>query len=535
MSSFVLNEQQQAAVQGMIDRERDGRVTLEPGHVLHARIGINGCAAGSGKTRAMLALVHADVQTPHLPVGPHRARVRSYGMVVHEEIQCPTREHQTTVILASASLRAQWVTEIRDDLRYKVLDTVRKLATFVPEDFDVVIVNTTVYRRLSHMQCHWRRFIFDEADSFLFPGMPVLPASFTWLVTATWDTLARFVAPPRNRTPMARHALRQLLVDVPLRHLVVDPPAFVPPDLPAPIEHVHTCRRPTSITDAVAGHIGHEILTQIEAGDIPGAIRALGGDASSTSIVDLVRTRLTRSLAEARFRHDHHASNDIRRPMWQQRIEQLTREIQLVEDRFRSILEKDTCSICMDVFSTPVLTPCHHVFCMQCIVPWFTQSQSCPQCRTPMRHEQLTVMTTAVVVPANTDPLPVRVLTPTRMEHVARLVCRDRRPEQRILIFSEHDATLETIKRVIHPQPYGTLGGHSTTRAHVLRQFRNGQVPVLLLNSRLNGAGVDLPETTDVLLFHTMSASLELQAIGRGQRLGRVGALHVHRFQDGPG
>ena len=118
------------------------------------------------------------------------------------------------------------------------------------------------------------------------------------------------------------------------------------------------------------------------------------------------------------------------------------------------------------------------------------------------------------------------------MEHVSRILCEDRRPDQRILVFSEHNATLETIKRMLHPQPVGILSGHSTTRTRVLQQFRDGQLPILLLNSRLNGAGVDLPETTDVVLFHTMAPSLEMQAIGRGQRLGRVGALRIHRFQD---
>jgi SNF2 family DNA or RNA helicase len=129
-----------------------------------------------------------------------------------------------------------------------------------------------------------------------------------------------------------------------------------------------------------------------------------------------------------------------------------------------------------------------------------------------------------------TAPDPSNQLVPTRMEIMTRLLVEQRDPTHRILIFSEHDSSLGNIQSILGGQPYAMLSGHSTTRTRVLDAYKSGQIPILLLNSRMNGAGIDLPETTDVILFHTMHPSIEDQSIGRGHRLGRTTPLRVHRF-----
>ena len=52
--------------------------------------------------------------------------------------------------------------------------------------------------------------------------------------------------------------------------------------------------------------------------------------------------------------------------------------------RFVSLgdLEDDlTCSICYGIYAEPVVTPCGHTFCRECVVRWFDQERSCPSCR----------------------------------------------------------------------------------------------------------------------------------------------------------
>ena len=44
-------------------------------------------------------------------------------------------------------------------------------------------------------------------------------------------------------------------------------------------------------------------------------------------------------------------------------------------------------------------------------------------------------------------------------------------------------------------------------------------------------SGIDLPETTDIILYHKMSnKNIEIQVLGRALRLGRKEPLYLHRL-----
>ena len=77
---------------------------------------------------------------------------------------------------------------------------------------------------------------------------------------------------------------------------------------------------------------------------------------------------------------------------------------------------------------------------------------------------------------------------------------------------------------------FSVLQVHSTTREVILDAYKTGQVPILLLNSKTNGVGIDIPMTTDIILLHQMRGYIREQAIGRGQRLVRETPLRVHEF-----
>ena len=60
--------------------------------------------------------------------------------------------------------------------------------------------------------------------------------------------------------------------------------------------------------------------------------------------------------------------------------------------------------------------------------------------------------------------------------------------------------------------------------------FKSGKIPVLFLNSTFNGAGLNLTESTDIILCHQMTESQETQIIGRANRIGRTEKLNVHHL-----
>ena len=46
-----------------------------------------------------------------------------------------------------------------------------------------------------------------------------------------------------------------------------------------------------------------------------------------------------------------------------------------------SLFSDDNCVICYDDMNMPVVIPCRHVFCFDCIVTWASTSNRCPSCR----------------------------------------------------------------------------------------------------------------------------------------------------------
>jgi hypothetical protein len=518
-----LNAQQKASVDSMYRLEQSGSVYVSEDRVLYTTMGINGNVTGSGKTRAMVALIEKELSFPDRPLTYVTAR----GTHAHEVLTMSgLSDKRITVILANASIRKQWSIELQQSsLRHMVIDNIRKLSA-LNEDCQVIVVNTTVYKRLASMPVRWRRFIYDEADSHLVPSMPRLHAAFTWFVTATWRVLERFT----STTTRKKGELFNMLKGIPL-HLIVIVNDIATDGLP-PIQTIrHTYRQPSSIVGAVERHLNVDILRQIDAGDIQGAVLAMGGNSSTSNIVDIVRTRMTRSLEEAEYRLSRGGNNDH----WQSRVTQIKTDIRQVNVRFHNILTDDTCAICTDSFTNPALTPCHHVYCLQCIATWIHTTPSCPHCRACVRPDQITTLLGECGGTMNSGVDRAHNQTNlTRMDILDTIVNKTRVANQRILIFSEHDASFDMIKQLLPSSSYGLLRGHSTTRERILAEYRAGSRPILLLNSRMNGAGIDLPFTTDIVLFHSMPLELETQAIGRGQRIGRTSPLRVHRFVSTP-
>lgn len=52
------------------------------------------------------------------------------------------------------------------------------------------------------------------------------------------------------------------------------------------------------------------------------------------------------------------------------------------------ILERGSqCPICQDTVNEPVMLPCKHIFCEQCVTIWFDREKTCPMCRAEITTE----------------------------------------------------------------------------------------------------------------------------------------------------
>ena len=104
----------------------------------------------------------------------------------------------------------------------------------------------------------------------------------------------------------------------------------------------------------------------------------------------------------------------------------------------------------------------------------------------------------------------------------------------KIVVFSQYVETLYWLEKQLKHLAVNIYHGKLNIglRDDVIRSFRDQKGPrILLMSLRTGGVGLNLPETTTVVLFDRWwNPAIEQQAISRAIRLGRTHPLHVVKF-----
>ena len=196
--------------------------------------------------------------------------------------------------------------------------------------------------------------------------------------------------------------------------------------------------------------------------------------------------------------------------------------------RFETVLEGN-CNICLEKLKNPVLeSHCQNVFCGECLLTWLRRKSNCPLCRANIHNSDLIYIETETEIKQIEDDTPRQM---TKLEKIADII--EKNPSGKYLIFSLYDSTFIPICQVLEENQisFSILKGHIKTRENIIQNFKQGDLQVIFLNSDFNGAGLNLQETTDIILYHEMSTESLNQIIGRANRIGRTQPLNVHHLQ----
>jgi len=119
----------------------------------------------------------------------------------------------------------------------------------------------------------------------------------------------------------------------------------------------------------------------------------------------------------------------------------------------------------------------------------------------------------------------------TKPETIADIIYN--KPEGKFLVFSSYEQSFSLIKSIFNEKEidYMEIKGSKTSRENRLAEYQYGDRNVIFLNSKFNGAGINLQITTDIILYHKMPVHIEKQVIGRANRIGRVGTLTIHYLE----
>ncbi len=536
-----LKPHQMASLYRMCMLDRDCGMTMKSAGIkVRSNVAILADLAGYGKTLTFLSLVEL-LKAKEIQWMPQAQTyiTEGYGITLTKE-----REHEyinTSLIVVPDNLVDHWQQHLDDytELTYETVET-GSYNKILVEDYELILCPARHYNKFIKENCEyfWNRVAFDEADSIYIPNTEHINARFLWLITATYDNIPR----RRNKGFLKNLFKGVSYWDDPIRTyfypvVVKGNDEFVKKSfsLIEPRIRYVECLTPNFI-NAVRDHITPHILELVNAGDLDGAISALGGIVDTDrNIIELVTRGIKNDITSVRARIETLNQLEIseeERKVKREKLENKLCSLQVRRDSLEQSISEaadSECTICYDTLKHPTLTPCcNNMFCAECLLEWLKSNNICPLCRG--RFDPAGLQTITTTVPSNRAPRQPRAPKQDKMRTLIKIIKRN--PAGQYIIFSGHIATFCEIGQTLDYEDisFGVLTTALRTET-TLSKFRKGELPVILLDAEHNGAGIEIQQATDVILYHQMRKSLETQTIARAQRPGRKGQLCVWKLK----
>lgn len=347
------------------------------------------------------------------------------------------------------------------------------------------------------------------------------------------------------------------------------------------------CRTPASI-NLLHGVVDSAVIDSLNAGDVQSALQHVAPSNKNTEehivavILDKIarqqqsaanRLAFAREPPEGTYESETDQGNDVAR--LQRRLDELTVKMDSIRARIR---ESETCCICYDGIEHKTITPCcSNSYCFRCINMWLVRSDKCPLCKQPIVSRDLFVVqpppaqdsgqsgqsgqdsqssshnsqgeeTHAANAASASLSSGISGVTGISGDSTVagsllqglsdrydkarnlEIILSRRTPASKFLIFASYDNSFVHIGQVLERlgMSYSYLKGNHDVVRNIVNRYKTGDLSVLLVNTRNYGSGLNLENTTDIIMFHKFDSEIEKQVVGRANRMGRTGPLNVY-------
>ncbi len=512
--------------------EEEKKIVL-PNFTLSTTIGVYADKTGYGKTLGMITAITRDKMTWDKSTPHFHVKTRNYSdSKIQKTITEPYRKIDTTLILISSSIIKQWEEELKlTPLAFYSVIQNKHLNVNI-EHYDVILIIPSLYNEFVTINntIAWKRFIFDEPSTIKVPAMKSLQAGFIWLISATPYSIAN--NHKNCKTSFMHHISYEWNYNELIDFITIknsDDVIAASYNMPISEHKYIECYSP--IINIIRNIANPKIIEMIEMGNIKGAIKQLGGGETtdSSSIVSLLQQKKERDLRTIRAQITLY--ENIRPAKVQEMRDKETRilsQIRDLESRYSNLIEKD-CPICQDKIKDAVTEPeCQNVFCGQCLLTWLQTKGTCPLCRCDVRCNNLIYINTEGKeddADISASPLP------TKEQAISKIL--EDLENRKIIIFSQEDNTFTKIRKYLTEKNINFVEVKGTVESKdlALKKYKTSKdTNVLFLNSKYNDSGLNLQETTDIILYHTLNENTLKQVLGRANRIGRTSPLTVHHL-----
>ena len=526
----TLYRHQLTSIYYMEKLEQEKSVTIDRNNFKETCIGILADTSGYGKTLSIIGLIVRNRMEWNMDTPYVNENIITYS-------NCKIKKHvisrydklKTTLILVPVSIIHQWFEEFKSTSLKVFCVKKKKDVNINPIEYDVILVIPTLYNILvsNNSTFAWKRFIFDEPSTTRVTNMRNINAGFYWLVTATPSII---VERHWNCKGFMKDLLTNLncpyIFDVIYKDFMIkNDIKYIQKSYNMPVtNHIYyECFQ--SIYNVVNGFVPDNIATMISAGNIEGAILALGGNKTG-NIIELLKNKKLEELEEieSKIRIYTIRNDEARIEEWSNKKKNVLSQLEEIQQRFERMLH-DNCSICYNQIESHVLEPkCQNFFCGECLLTWLKSKKTCPLCRNEVDCKRLIY----VDVNNKIDDIKSTPKVLTKQETILSIINKNK--HGKFLVFSEYDDTFQSIYNLFTENNivFEQIKGRINRKEKIVEEYKTKDLQIIFLNSTSDCAGLNLQETTDIIIYHEMDVNIINQIIGRANRIGRTCSLNVH-------
>ena len=436
------------------------------------------------------------------------------------------------------------------------------------------------------------RIIIDECNAIKGHRMVEVHRGFTWLITSSiqsmmtssgyiWKQVRQsngYYHNSRERTINSTGFIMNMIKELyenkydNYKIYLINRPDYVEASMTLPeLKIILVISKDNANIQVLQGIVSHDVLKMLNAGDIAGIITKLDvavGDESN--VIEMVTRKyqddikvkeyeLRVAIENPRYNPENESISITNK---RDAIADLKRKIACIEERVKEVVN---CPICYDDFTNPAITPCcSNKFCLNCIVAALSSKSVCPMCKSELVMKNLLVIsdkTKAKIAGAHKDKelqkkksataaidkkgnsyderleeLRIRAPDSSKYENMDKIFSINaENTVRKYLIFTEYESTLNSkITSILdkYGLTYSRIRGTGTSITNMVQTYHQAddKINVLLINSKYFGSGLNLENTSDIIILHKMQADIEMQVIGRAHRYGRKESLRVWKL-----
>jgi len=537
----------------------EGDVINSPEIKINTKFGILSDKVGTGKTLTVISLISREVNSPNYNKNVEDKRfehtysnndnnnnIFSYSITTTRVCTY----YPVNIIAVNNSVVQQWDKELSySNLQYKIIYKVANMNSIKDwfAKMDVIVVSKTLYsdfidllrREIPYTnRIGVRRLIFDEYNRRGRFQIGDLVADFYWLISATvpvmWNFTSNEVRLNMMNTLLSISSfnnvnsytwdhliIRNTEEELRLSYSICN------------IRNIEYISRSEyrSILNNNNMNLPNEVRRMLIADDVAGVIAHFGGNVSSdTSIIDLIINKEEKEIHKIRASITYYETlqNEERKKEQEQKLKEALDKLQNIKSKIERDMDED-CSVCMDSLNEVTLMYCcNSIICGKCVSTIMKGNNKCPFCRNLIDPSKLIIKTNKKNS-ASSSRVEQRL---TKLDYIYQII--NNKSNGKFIIFSEYWNTFDNIKNLLNKYniKWCEVKGNTDVRKKNIERFKTGETKVIFLNGRFDGSGINLPETTDIILYHkTSTPEIETQVLGRALRLGRsTGDLTVHRL-----